>query len=220
MKCFICKFTFANSTYNETLEMNTIQLIEKALQRSYTYTEYKELINQLYADGKTTGNTQTSVYLEYTKLGISRMKRWDKTTKIAAETILEMKSIQKPQTWVVISEAWCGDAAHALPIISKLAEANPLLDLCIVLRDENEALMDEFLTNGGRSIPKLISFSPDDNEILFTWGPRPKGATLLIEEAKAKHGEILTVTKEALQMWFNKDKGKQIAEEVVELAMR
>lgn len=199
--------------------MKIAQLIEEALQRSCSYTEYKDLIYQLFAEGKTTGLTQNKAYLDYTELGIRRMKRWDKTAKISSEKLSQIQSLVAAQTWIVISEAWCGDAAHALPIISKLAEANPLIDLRIVLRDENDALMDKFLTNGGRSIPKLISFSPDEKKVLFTWGPRPKGATQLIEEAKAKHGEILPVTKEALQMWFNKDRGKQITEELVNLAV-
>ena len=198
--------------------MQTAQIIETALANSYTYSEYTNLIHKLYAERKTTGFNQSEAYLEYTKLGISRMKRWDKTAKLSSDVIAKMKQITIPQTWIVITEAWCGDAAHALPIIAKLAETNPLLNLRIVLRDENEALMDAFLTNGKKSIPKMIAFTPKNLKVLFTWGPRPKGATNLVEEELAKGGGITTEAKEALQMWFNKDKGKQIAEEITELA--
>ena len=199
--------------------MKTAEIIKNALKNSYSYTAYKDLINQLYAEGKTTGFIQTDAFLDYTKLGIRRTKRWDKTAKISKDDLTQLQKLEKPQTWVVISEAWCGDAAHALPIIAKLADANSKIDLKIVLRDENEALMDLFLTNGGRSIPKLISFSTSENQVLFTWGPRPEGATKLIEDSKAKYGQITSEAKEALQMWFNKDKGQQIAEEVVKLAV-
>ena len=199
--------------------MKTAQLIEEALQRSYSYTEYKDLIHQLFVEGKTTGLTQNEAFLGYTELGIRRMKRWDKTAKISIEHLEHIKKISTAQTWIVITEAWCGDAAHALPIISKLAEANPLIDLRIVLRDENEALMDAFLTDGKKSIAKMIAYQPKEKEVLFTWGPRPKGATTLFEEARARDGKVTPEVKEALQKWFNKDKGKQIAEEVVGLAL-
>jgi hypothetical protein len=200
--------------------MKTAEIIKNALKNSYSYTAYKDLINQLYAEGKTTGFIQTDAFLDYTKLGIRRTKRWDKTAKISKDDLTQLQKLEKPQTWVVISEAWCGDAAHALPIIAKLADANSKIDLKIVLRDENEALMDLFLTNGGRSIPKLISFSTSENQVLFTWGPRPEGAIKLIEDSKAKYGQITSEAKEALQMWFNKDKGQQIASEITQLATR
>ncbi|GGE05492.1 thioredoxin family protein [Psychroflexus salis] len=199
--------------------MNQAQIIEEALTRSYAYSTYKTLINQLFEEGKTTGETQTQAFLGYTKLGIRRMKRWDKTAKLSAEHIAAIQQITTPQTWIVITEAWCGDAAHALPIIAKLSDLNLNINLRIVLRDENEDLMNAFLTNGKKSIAKMIGYEPEKKEVLFTWGPRPKGATSLFEVARARDGEITPEVKEELQMWFNKDKGKQIAEEVVSLAL-
>ena len=214
----ICKPTF--EFLNKKINMEVGNVIKEALKRSYTYKEYRDLIDRLFEEGKTTGLTQTEAFLDYTKLGIRRMKRWDKTAKILANYLSKIKEIDKPQTWVLISEAWCGDAAHALPIIAKLADANPLIDLKIVLRDENDELMDLFLTNGGRSIPKLISYSSVENQVLFTWGPRPEGAKKVVEDAKAKYGKVTSEAKEALQMWFNKDKGQQIASEITQLAIR
>lgn len=199
--------------------MNLTPAIKEAIIRSTTYKEYKELITSLFQQGKTTGNTQNEAFVEYTKLSLSRMKRWEKIAKIKPEAVQKTEQLNQPQLWLVITEAWCGDAAHALPILNKLAELNPKINLRVVLRDENEALMDEFLTNGGRSIPKLIALSEEKKTILFTWGPRPKDAQKIVDDAKATSQGITNETKEVLQMWFNKNKGEQIVEEVLNLAI-
>ena len=70
-----------------------------------------------------------------------------------------------------------------------MAEVNSNINLQLVLRDENLELMDLFLTNGGRSIPKLIALDKDLN-ILFTWGPRPQTATNMVLDYKTKHGSL------------------------------
>jgi hypothetical protein len=84
------------------------------------------------------------------------MKRLDKQTKLSESATSKLKNIQNNFTWLVLTEGWCGDAAQTLPVINKFAEANSKIDLKVVLRDENDDLMNQFLTNGSRSIPKLI----------------------------------------------------------------
>lgn len=114
----------------------------------------------------------------------------------------------------MISESWCGDAAHSVPIMNKVAELNKNIDFRIVLREENERLMNDFLTNGGKSIPKLIVYNPETKEVENTWGPRPDEATKL--HKKYKEGDFETL-KENLQKWYNKDRGESTAEELMQL---
>ena len=128
----------------------------------------------------------------------------------------EISLIKEEQTWLVITEGWCGDAAQNLPVINKLAEINTNIKLKLVLRDENLELMDLFLTNGGRSIPKLIALNKQ-NEVLFTWGPRPKVATKMVADYKEKHGSLDPQFKQDLQVWYNKDKGKSVQSDFIEL---
>ncbi|MCQ4503980.1 thioredoxin family protein, partial [Vibrio parahaemolyticus] len=90
----------------------------------------------------------------------------DKTAKVADATKSTIENFDKKVTWLVISESWCGDAAHVMPILNKVAELNDAIDYKIVLRDDNEALMDQFLTNGGKSIPKLIMLDSETNTVL------------------------------------------------------
>jgi len=87
----------------------------------------------------------------------------------------------------------------------------------VVLRDENEALMNQFLTNGGKAIPKLIMIDNTTKDIVDTFGPRPTVATNMVKAYKAEHGMITLEFKEDLQRWYNKDKGQSTIADLVNL---
>lgn len=192
-----------------------LEIIKKHLDKTLSYSEYKNLVETLLKKGKSTGFTQNEVFLNYSKLGFNRMKRWEKTSELTPDQIQKIKQVNQNQTWLVITEGWCGDAAPVIPIIKKIADQNSLIDFKLILRDENDELMSEFLTNGGRSIPKLIAFDLDRDELLFTWGPRPKEAADLVAKEKAEYGKLRDDFKITLQKWYNQDKGKNIAEDIV-----
>ena len=120
-------------------------------------------------------------------------------------------------TWLVLTESWCGDAAHLMPVINKVAELNKGIDFKVVLRDENEALMNQFLTNGGKSIPKLIIIDNETGNVQNTFGPRPTEATKLVHDYKTKHGKLTPEFKEDLQGWYNKNKGQNAISDLVSL---
>jgi len=191
-------------------------IIKKSLQKTYTYQAYKDLVKTLLLEGKSTGPNQSEDLTNYSLLNDKRMKRLDKTIKILDDTKQFLKTIKTHQTWLVLTEGWCGDAAQNLPVIHKMAEVNSNINLQLVLRDENLELMDLFLTNGGRSIPKLIALDKDLN-ILFTWGPRPQTATNMVLDYKTKHGSLDAQFKQDLQVWYNKDKGESIQNDFKEL---
>ena len=116
-----------------------------------------------------------------------------------------------------ISEGWCGDAAQLLPIFNKMALLAVAIDLKIVFRDENQELMNMFLTNGSKSIPKLLILEKETLEVLKNWGPRPKGATQLIKSYKEQYGIIDETAKIELQMWYLQDKGLSTQKEIIDL---
>lgn len=188
-------------------------VIKKAIQTGINYSEYLELFKYLVLEGRTTGES-TQERIDFTKLNFSRMKRLEKTVNISEEQASCFENICSKQTWIVISEAWCGDAAQTLPVINKMAGLSNLIDLKIVFRDENSLLMDAFLTNGSRSIPILIILDEEGN-VLDYWGPRSKAATQLVTDYKAEHGIIDAAFKEKLQVWYNQDNGQEILKEVV-----
>lgn len=192
------------------------EIIKNSLEKAISYQDYRTLVSDLVSEGKSTGPNQSEALLNYSLLNDKRMKRLDKTIKISEETIAKVKDLKEPQTWLVLTEGWCGDAAQNLPIINKIASESTNIDLKVVLRDENEALMDNFLTNGGRSIPKLIALDAEQN-VIGTWGPRPTIATQMVADYKSKHGVVDADFKKDLQVWYNKNKGKNTQEDIVSL---
>lgn len=116
-------------------------------------------------------------FLDYAKLNLSRSKRWLKTGKLNAETIAAIQSIKVAQTWIVITEPWCGDAAHSVPFIEMMAKENPLITTRYELRDAAPYRIEAYLTNGSKSIPKLI-IQDEHGAELSLWGPRPEGCQL------------------------------------------
>jgi|TARA_B110000046_G_scaffold43268_1_gene48173 hypothetical protein len=195
------------------------KIIENSLQTAISYTGYRSLVRNLLIKGKSTSSEQSEDLTNYSRLNDRRMKRLDKTIKISEDTIQEFKKVKQPQTWLVLTEGWCGDAAQNLPILNKIASDTANIDLKIVLRDENLDLMGLFLTNGGRNIPKLIALDKDNN-VLDLWGPRPTVATKMVIDYKEKNGALDPQFKQDLQVWYNKDKGKSIQEDFVNLVAK
>lgn len=192
-------------------------IIKDGLDNSMSYAEYRSLMGELVDTHSTTGIDKSEDMVAYTALNEQRMRRWDKTVKISAEDHAEITDFDGDVTWLVITESWCGDAAHVVPVINKVAELNDNIKLRLVLRDENDALMQQFLTNGGKSVPKLIVIDNLSGDVVNTFGPRPEAATKLVADYKAKYGMITPEFKEMLQQWYNKNKGQSTIADLIAL---
>lgn len=191
--------------------------VAKALFSSYTYLEYKKIVSDLLSEGKSTGNEQSEDLLQYSTLNEIRLKRLDKTITVPEEVSAKLKALEKEYIWLVIAEGWCGDAAQILPILNKMAAESDMIDLKIVFRDLNDDLMSHYLTNGGRAIPKLLIIDKGLGKVCKHWGPRPKGATNLIENYKEQFGIVDEEAKSQLQLWYLHDKGLSVQNEIVEV---
>ena len=170
----------------------------------YTYKTYRDLIEALHADHKTTGNNHSEAMLAYSKMNVTRMKRLDKTAIIRQDLSHIIQSLP-PQKWIILTEAWCGDAAQNIPWITKMAELNNGIQVQLILRDENTDIMNDYLTNGGMSIPKLSAID-EQEELLFTWGPRPKRMQGLYIQLKKEGIEYSELSK-SIHSLYAKDKG-------------
>jgi thiol-disulfide isomerase/thioredoxin len=202
----------------ETIQQTDLsKIIKDSLTKSTSYQEYRDLVKTLVTKNSTTGDAQSEALANYTMLNDRRMKRWDKTVKVSEDVTTEVSNLDRDMTWVVLTESWCGDAAHLMPVMNKLADLNDNIDFKVVLRDENDALMNQFLTNGGKSIPKLIMLDNRTGAIINTFGPRPSEATKLVNDYKAEHGTLTPEFKEDLQQWYNKDKGQNAIKDLVAL---
>ena len=191
-------------------------LIQNSFHKAYSYASYRSIIKRFIEEGKSTAKEHTDALLDYSILNDKRMDRLDKTLKISDETLNSIQNLKDELTFLVISEGWCGDAAQVVPIINKITETSGKIDLKIVFRDENEALMNLFLTNGNKSIPKIILVDRDYN-IISSWGPRPSIATKMVLAYKAKNGILDAEFKKNLQIWYNKDKGNNTQQDIVKL---
>ncbi|MFD2940936.1 thioredoxin family protein [Flavobacterium notoginsengisoli] len=193
-------------------------IVAKALFNSHSYAEYRKLVTDLLTEGKSTGNEQSESLTNYSKLNEARMNRLEKTIKISETVAEKLQNLDNHYIWLVLSEGWCGDAAQILPILDKMAHAsNKRVDLRIALRDENDDLMNQYLTNGGRAIPKVIIICKEAGIVRADWGPRPKGASELMATHKREVGAIDEKIKTDLQLWYLADKGISTQEELLEI---
>ena len=199
----------------EKTKVTNEELIKNSLNSALTYSEYLEQIEKELAG--TPSNEEERMIYDYTKLNATRLKRLNNTQRVPKEVADKIKAISDKVYWIVLTEGWCGDAAQSVPVLNKLQELNPNIEMKLLLRDSNLELMDRFLTNGGRSIPKLLVYDPKEEKVLGTWGPRPTEATKLIADYKEEHGVIDDEIKTQLQQWYNKDKGNGLMQDVLNL---
>ena len=200
------------------IEVNdSVSLIKKSLTKAISYNSYRDVISNHVQSATSSGLNQSDDLSHFTLLNDSRMRRLDKTLKLPAAVLEQLENYQGSKTWIVLTESWCGDAAQALPMISKMAELTSGISLKVLFRDENPELMNAFLTNGSMSIPKLIAFDTNTDEISGEWGPRPTIATEMVAKYKKAHGSLSPEFKQELQVWYNKDKGQNIAQDLVKL---
>lgn len=196
------------------------------LSNRYTYTEFRQLADQLLAKGQTTGQDHSDAMIHYTELNVTRMKRLDKRSRLTEETLAALQKIERPLIWLTITEAWCGDAAQIIPVLEQMAENQPHIDHVLILRDEHLDIMDAFLTNGARAIPVTIVIDKESNEVLGHWGPRPEVLQHQVMDAKAAtlaaptpedRKMIAEQAKVDAQKWYARDKTLSTQKEVLGL---
>lgn len=182
-----------------------------------SYDEYREMIDELLEQDKTTGTNHSDEMVEYTRMNVHRMSRLDKQVELKDSLVDEIKQLDQEWVWLIITEAWCGDAAQNIPALVKMTNLNENINLKFILRDQHIDIMDEYLTNGGRSIPKLVCLNAETLEELGTWGPRPE---VLQEKAMAWKEDPDTSMEEwaeKLHAWYAHNMTRRIQSEFEEL---
>lgn len=176
------------------------------------YETYTQLFEEILHSEKPQAPYDDVDFHHYVELNQKRADRWNKKGELLEETKQLLDKVSNKQTWVLIAEPWCGDAAHAVPFVAKMAAYNPNISLEIQLRDSDSEI-DKYLTNGGKSIP-IVVVRDADNQDLFVWGPRPNPAQSIhlnnLNAAKTPEEK-----KVELQQWYNKDKGETIQREFI-----
>lgn len=181
------------------------------------FQEYRTYFEEIISKG----NAEQSApydqpdYINYTKLNWSRMNRWLKTGMLSEDIKATIGKINQAQQWIVITEPWCGDAAHNIPFLELMAKENEKINISYVLRDTEPFLIDQYLTNGTKSIPKLI-IRNNEGKDLGIWGPRPENCQKMYLNLISENADFEKVKIE-IQNWYNADKGKGIQKEINEI---
>lgn len=156
---------------------------------------------------------------EYINLNQRRMHRVEKTYLPSVEIINQAKNLKHKIYWLILTEHWCGDASQTLPALHAIAESsNGKIEMKLVYRDQNDELMNAYLTNGTRSIPKLVQLDEHYN-VTGIWGPRPTVAQKMVKELKSNPSTAATYANE-LHLWYAKDKQQSLEKEVAQLLFR
>lgn len=183
--------------------------LEKFWNEGLTFQEYVDL-----AKDKAENTPESDDYAKYYVLGWQRIQRTMKTIKSLPE--LQEKVKNKDFKLLIISEPWCGDASTTVPAVATFfGEMN--IPVKIFLRDTDTDLIDQFLTDGTRSIPKVLVLNAA-NEVQAVWGPRPAyGLDLLKKFKQDPEAYPREEFYNDLQVYYAKNKGKDAIEEIIHL---
>ena len=183
------------------------------LEKGIGYNQYKQQMAKDLAL-----NTDLKIK-EYINLNQRRMHRVEKTYVPGAAIIEKLKALKHKTYWLVLTEHWCGDASQILPVFNTIAElSGGKIDMRLVYRDENPELMDAYLTNETRSIPKLVQLDEHFN-VTAIWGPRPAIAQKLVKELKSYPPTAADYTT-GLHLWYARDKQQSLETEISKLLFR
>ena len=180
-----------------------------------TYEDYLLVMNERANIPTADLDAEAAEKVEYTRLNLHRSLRIGRTLFLTEGQNGLLDRLERDQLWLVLTEPWCGDSAQCLPIIALLAARNPVVELRILLRDENLDIMDQYLTEGKRSIPLLVSFAADGEEI-FRWGPRPAEAQTIFSAAR-NEGLDKPAILERLHLWYGRNRGRALLAELIPL---
>lgn len=191
-------------------------ITQEVIDNGYTQASYLELFERLVEQEMTTGDNQSEAMVGYTKLNWQRLLRSQKTLKLPVDVQDDLKNLEGEYVLLVLTEPWCGDAANATPVFGVIDEQAPNVELRYILRDKHLGIMDEFLTNGTRSIPKAVILKKDSLDVIGSWGPRPKKGFELLAEYKSGSIEKEEFYKK-LQRFYAKNKGEDTFREILEI---
>lgn len=204
-----------NSTA-QNLSSDQILDFKEIVSEALNYADYRAHVNDLVIEGKTTGDNQEERLIEFTKLNVHRMNRLDKTLSVDANLVEQFGNLRNKYVFLLIGDAWCGDCAQILPVLEKIAHASEgKIEMSIISRDTFPHLIEAFQTNGANAVPKLLVFDEFKENVLTTWGPRPKPGQAIMLNWKANLDTITWEDFEKdLHLWYTKDKGVSIFNEL------
>ena len=187
----------------------TQELLDKAL----TYAAYHESIVDTLS--KPPADEAAQKLRPYFEGNFEVMKKYRASARVS-EKLKAVMQDARPVTWLVLSEGWCGDAAFNVPLLAEIEKEFPgKVKLQILLRDSFPEVMEANLTDGGRSIPKMIVLD-EELEVLDNWGPRPEQLQKRMKGWKDE-GLGLKELIPKVHDWYNADETHSLQAELMTL---
>lgn len=188
--------------------MTHAELITRALEQGIDHATFAAR-----AEKRAAAVDGSDPYIEYRKLNVARMQRQTKTYVPSDAMRTAMQGITAPQTWVCITEDWCGDSSQTEPIIAAIAALNPHVTYRMLDRDTHPDAMDMYLTNGSRSVPIVVCFDAHGAQ-QWVWGPRPDAALPLVAQWKTEH-EVNSEWYPKLHAWYAQHAHREVEHDLI-----
>jgi hypothetical protein len=80
---------------------------------------------------------------------------------------------------------WCGDVIRNVPVVFRALEISGI-PTEVLIKEEHQDVMEQFLTGGGEAIP-IIIFTDFSGHVLGHWGPRPKHVQSVMNQFKQEN---------------------------------
>jgi hypothetical protein len=173
--------------------------------------DYDEYVKLMQTRAAGAGEQPDNERMQAIPMNLHRSQRISKTYQVPEDICRLINQIAAKQYWLVLTEPWCGDSSQTLPFIAHYANCSPDIELRILLRDQYPEIMDCYLTDGNRGIPKLVVFSEEGVELL-QWGPRPEAARQLFNRNKAA-GMQKKENIAQVMLWYGRDRGHTLEAE-------
>jgi hypothetical protein len=183
---------------------NTITSL--VLQDSLSYEAYINFTKEIIASTHPPEIYRDEKMMNYTKDNLARMQDLNENIEIEPKLYNQLQLNTTPWTWVCITEPWCGDASQIVPILYFISKCSDLISFKILLRDNHTDVMDNYLTKGGRSIPKLVCLKSEDLSEVGRWGPRPKVLQDIVTEKLKDPNMSFGEKVRMVHQWYSEDK--------------
>ena len=118
-----------------------------------------------------------------------KMESTRRGLKLEPPVVASLGALPGPIHVLAIAEDWCGDVVRHAPVLVRLTESAPQLDVRFITRGTWPEVFARFLTNGGEAIPQFVFLSDKTASSHWVecghWGPMPAACRDLIARGKA-----------------------------------
>jgi hypothetical protein len=197
---------------------STPVLTADRLATSFTYDGLRQHITESLATPNP--DEHLAKQLPYYRESIERIDQLTPTIHLLPELQAALASLTLRYVWAIITEGWCGDASHTVPILEAVAQASGgHIETHYFLRSANLDLIDRYLTNGGRAMPIAVLLHAGSRTEAAVWGPRPAPLQALMQELKARQTPPKDITAQ-VNAWYDQDATRTTQHELLALVQK